>query len=208
MFLLQAQQYLDLKTMRKQSTILEIKSLSLLILLFGSLPLLAVEAVFVDTKINLDLEIANTDSKRKRGLMFRDQLDQNQGMIFIWSDSDTRCMWMKNTSIPLSVAYLSKSGHILEIRDLKPFSEKSVCSKQKARMALEMKKGWFQNFQSFQNFQIFQTFGGLKILKRGRGFADQKSEVQTLGAGFGVRSCSNCFGYPGSQRVVFVIIFI
>ena len=106
--------------MRKQSTILEIKSLSLLILLFGSLPLLAVEAVFVDTKINLDLEIAKTDSKRKRGLMFRDQLEKNQGMIFIWSDSDTRCMWMKNTSIPLSVAYLSKSGHILEIHDLKP----------------------------------------------------------------------------------------
>ena len=69
---------------------------------------LAVEAVFVDTKVNLDLEIANTDSKRKRGLMFRDQLGQNQGMIFIWSDSDTRCMWMKNTIIPLSVAYLSK----------------------------------------------------------------------------------------------------
>ena len=54
-------------------------------------------------------------------------------------------MWMKNTIIPLSVAYLSKSGHILEIHDLKPFSEKSVCSNQKARMALEMKQGWFQD---------------------------------------------------------------
>ena len=105
--------------MRKQSTILEIKSLSLLILLFGSLPLLAVEAVFVDTKINLDLEIANTDSKRKRGLMFRDQLDQNQGMIFIWSDSDTRCMWMKNTYVPLSVAYIDIRGKIIEIYEKK-----------------------------------------------------------------------------------------
>ncbi len=131
--------------MRRRSTILEIKSLSLLTLIFGSLPLLAVEAVFIGTKINLDLEIANTDTKRKRGLMFRDQLDQNQGMLFIWPDSDSRCMWMKNTSIPLSVAYLSNSGHILEIRDLNPFSEKSVCSNQKARMALEMKQGWFQN---------------------------------------------------------------
>ena len=145
MFLLQAQQYLDLKTMRKRSTILEIKSLSLLTLIFGSLPLLAVEAVFIDTKVNLDLEIANTDTKRKRGLMFRDRLDQNQGMIFIWPNSDTRCMWMKNTSIPLSVAYLSKTGHVLEIHDLNPYSEEPICSNQKAKMALEMKQGWFQN---------------------------------------------------------------
>ncbi len=92
-----------------------------------------------------DIEIVSKYEDRKKGLMNRRSIPNDYGMLFIWPYERKQCMWMKNTSIPLSVAYLSKSGHILEIHDLKPFSEKSVCSNQKARMALEMKQGWFQD---------------------------------------------------------------
>ena len=96
-------------------------------------------------KVNLCVELAISQREKSKGLMYRKDLSNSDGMLFVWKNAGKRCMWMKNTSIPLSVAYLSKSGHILEIHDLKPFSEKSVCSNQKARMALEMKQGWFQD---------------------------------------------------------------
>jgi hypothetical protein len=91
-----------------------------------------------------NIEVADNFSSRRRGLMFRSSLQSNTGMLFIWEDYTTRCMWMKNTNIPLSIAFMSKEKEILEIYDMVPMSEASICSKNKAAFALEVNKGWFK----------------------------------------------------------------
>ena len=82
-----------------------------------------------------NIEIADNDSSRRRGLMFRSSLQANTGMIFIWQDYMPRCMWMKNTKMPLSIAFLSKEKEILEIYDMVPMSKASVCSKKNSAYA-------------------------------------------------------------------------
>ena len=76
--------------------------------------------------------------------MFRSSLQSNTGMLFIWEDYAIRCMWMKNTKIPLSIAFMSKEKEILEIYDMVPMSEASTCSNNKVAFALEVNKGWFE----------------------------------------------------------------
>ena len=76
--------------------------------------------------------------------MFRKSISKNYGMFFIWDYKRQQCMWMKNTSLSLSVAYISNKGEILEIYDLAPFSKKSVCSKNSVKYALEVNKDWFE----------------------------------------------------------------
>ena len=88
-------------------------------------------------------EVANTLDTRARGLMFREALGPNQGMLFIFTDESAHCMWMKNTLIPLSVAFLDAKGMIINIAEMQPHSEKSHCAARPARYALEMTKGWF-----------------------------------------------------------------
>ena len=75
--------------------------------------------------------------------MYQKELEKNSGMIFIWPSSKRQCMWMKNTPLPLSIAFISSTGRILEIYDMVPFSEESICSNQRSRMAVEVNKGWF-----------------------------------------------------------------
>ena len=88
-------------------------------------------------------EVANTFETRARGLMFREALGPNQGMLFIFPDESAQCMWMKNTLIPLSVAFLDARGQIINIAEMQPHSEKTHCAAKPARYALEMTKGWF-----------------------------------------------------------------
>ena len=68
----------------------------------------------------------------------------DSGMIFAWDRKKIQCMWMKNTSIPLSIAYIEDTGEIIGIYDMVPLSRKSVCSKKPALYALEVNKGWFK----------------------------------------------------------------
>jgi len=88
-------------------------------------------------------EVANTDELRMQGLMHRKSLGPNQGMLFVWPQDETYCMWMKNTLIPLSVAYLGEDGTIINIADMRPHDETSHCAKSPVRFALEMNQGWF-----------------------------------------------------------------
>ena len=133
--------------MKKPSKVFVKKFLSLFFILSFSLSLSALEATFEGKSIVLNLTVANTDSLRRKGLMHVRKLDKNKGMIFIWPKGAQHCMWMKNTPLPLSIAYLSKDGSILEIYDMVPLSEKSVCSLKKARMAVEVNQGWFKTNQ-------------------------------------------------------------
>ena len=88
-------------------------------------------------------EVASTDLTRMRGLMFRERLGPNEGMLFLFEAAGEQCMWMRNTLIPLSVAFLADDGRIVNIEDMTPHDESSHCSKQSVRYALEMERGWF-----------------------------------------------------------------
>jgi uncharacterized protein len=88
-------------------------------------------------------EVANTSETRARGLMFRKHLGPNEGMLFVFPEAEAVCMWMKNTLIPLSVAFLDVRGKIVSISEMQPQTETSHCAAAPAKFALEMSGGWF-----------------------------------------------------------------
>jgi hypothetical protein len=92
----------------------------------------------------LRAEIANTEDTRLRGLMFRKALPRNQGMIFVYPEEGRHAMWMRNTPIPLSVAFIDRDGTILNIEDMEPHTERAHAAAGNARYALEMNRGWFE----------------------------------------------------------------
>ena len=95
-------------------------------------------------EIRLQVEIADTDEKRSQGLMFRKKLDVNSGMLFVFSQDQYMNFWMKDTYIPLSIAFIDKKGKITEILHMKPLDDSIIySSKAKARYALEVNLGWF-----------------------------------------------------------------
>jgi uncharacterized membrane protein (UPF0127 family) len=88
-------------------------------------------------------EVADSMEVRMQGLMYRKAMAQNSGMVFVFDENATHCMWMKNTLIPLSVAFIDEAGAIVNIADMQPHSEQSHCAERQARYALEMNRGWF-----------------------------------------------------------------
>ena len=129
--------------MKRQFPYLESWLLSLVILVFFNGEVTASKVINIDNFLS-KMEIANNYSKRKKGLMYRDKIEKDFGMLFVWDEEEIQCMWMKNTSIPLSVAFIKKEGEILDIFDLYPFSTLSVCSTDKVKYALEVNRGWFE----------------------------------------------------------------
>ena len=91
----------------------------------------------------LKAEIADTPEARAQGLMFRKKLNDGEGMLFIFERDDILSFWMKNTSIPLSIAYITWDGRIAEIKDMHPYDETSIISSRSVRYALEVPQGWF-----------------------------------------------------------------
>lgn len=89
------------------------------------------------------VELAVTEEQRARGLMFREDLAPEEGMLFVFPDSALRSFWMKDTPLPLSIAFISRAGVILEIHDMEPFSLEPVRSRYPARYALEVNRGRF-----------------------------------------------------------------
>jgi hypothetical protein len=90
------------------------------------------------------VEIADTPEERRRGLMHRDELPEGRGMLFVFEDEDYRSFWMKNTTIPLSIAYISSDGVIMGIHDMEPQSMESVQSQFRVQYALEVNRGAFE----------------------------------------------------------------
>ena len=88
-------------------------------------------------------EIANTQQSRERGLMQRDQLCDNCGMLFVFEKADRYSFWMKNTPVPLSIAFISADGSIINIEEMLPNTTNNHYSQDRALYALEMKSGWF-----------------------------------------------------------------
>ena len=115
-------------------------------LMLAAAPALAQQLPVVQLKAGMHLiraEVAADFSTRGRGLMFRKSLAPNAGMLFIFDAPAIHCMWMKNTYIPLSVAFLDEKGEIINIADMQPHSEQSHCAARPALYALEMDRGWF-----------------------------------------------------------------
>ncbi len=89
-------------------------------------------------------EVADTDATRRDGLMFRRELPGNNGMLFVFEQPDVQCFWMRNTLLPLSIAFIADDGTIVNIEDMAPQTEDPHCAKKPVRYALEMSQGWFK----------------------------------------------------------------
>ena len=90
------------------------------------------------------LEIADSPEERRQGLMNRKSLGENRGMLFVFSYDEKLSFWMKDTQIPLSIAYIAKDGTIKEIKELEPYSLRPVESTYSVRFALEVNRGTFE----------------------------------------------------------------
>ncbi len=92
----------------------------------------------------IQAEVAADHASRQQGLMHRQSLAPNHGMLFLFEQAAIHCMWMRNTLIPLSVAFLDEQGVILNIETMEPLNDRSHCAAAPARHALEMDAGWFE----------------------------------------------------------------
>lgn len=91
----------------------------------------------------IDAQVAQTPEQRSTGLMFRSDMPAHEGMLFVFEQPATQCFWMKNTLIPLTAAFVSDNGTIVNLADMKPQTTDSHCSAQPVRFVLEMNQGWF-----------------------------------------------------------------
>lgn len=91
----------------------------------------------------IQAEIATSPEQRAIGLMHRKTMPTNNGMLFVFEAAEPQCFWMRNTLLPLSIAFIADDGSIVNIADMQPMTETSHCSDKPVRFALEMNQGWF-----------------------------------------------------------------
>ena len=91
----------------------------------------------------IDAQVASTIEQRSTGLMFRRDMPQSEGMLFVFEQATVQCFWMKNTLLPLTAAFVANDGTIVNLADMKPRTTESHCSKEPVRYVLEMNQGWF-----------------------------------------------------------------
>ena len=108
----------------------------------------------------VSIEAADEPHERSLGLMHREHLGQNDGMLFVYTEERILSFWMKNTKIPLSIAYIDKEGQIIHIAKMTPMNETSISSIYTAQYALEMNQGWFEKNQ----VSVGMTLEGLPVL--------------------------------------------
>ncbi|OZI22737.1 DUF192 domain-containing protein [Bordetella genomosp. 7] len=91
----------------------------------------------------IQAELADTEESRRIGLMHRQSLPDNNGMLFVFDSPDLQCFWMRNTPLPLSIAFIADDGVIVNIADMAPQTDDAHCSARPVRYALEMAQGWY-----------------------------------------------------------------
>ncbi len=101
-------------------------------------------AIELTTHIHvIQAEVAHTAQEQMLGLMYRQSMGSHEGMLFIYDRLEIRCFWMRNTLIPLTIAFITDDGTIVNTRDMQPETENTHCSNHPVRFALEMNQGWF-----------------------------------------------------------------
>lgn len=123
-----------------------------------SMPVMELRAGFH----RIEAEVAANQPARMQGLMQRRSIGPNQGMLFVFPFRDRHCMWMRNTLIPLAVAFLDEEGKILNIEEMKPQTENNHCAASAARFALEMNASWF----SAKGIAVGTRIGGIEHAPR------------------------------------------
>ena len=122
----------------------------ILLLLLGFAPLSCSKNSDLQTQVirinqwEVTVETADTLESQEKGLMGRESLDENRGMLFVYDRDAKKSFWMKNTTIPLSIAYIAADGTIREIYDMEPLSTRTVDSRYSVRYALEVNQGAFE----------------------------------------------------------------
>ncbi len=91
----------------------------------------------------IDTQVAQTPEQRSIGLMYRSDMPQHEGMLFVFEQAATQCFWMKNTLLPLTAAFVADDGTVVNLADMKPQTTDSHCSEKPVRFVLEMHQGWF-----------------------------------------------------------------
>ncbi|MCX8085801.1 MAG: DUF192 domain-containing protein [Rhodocyclaceae bacterium] len=112
----------------------------------------------------IEAEVAATPPQRMAGLMHRRSLPPQRGMLFAFPDDAQHCMWMKNTLIPLAVAFLDAEGRIINIAEMQPETLDNHCAARPARFALEMNAGWFKS----RGLKAGDKISGLERVPPGR----------------------------------------
>ena len=110
----------------------------------------------------IEAEVAVDQASQAKGLMYRRSMPANHGMLFVFPRTDHHCMWMRNTLMPLSVAFLDAQGKIINIEDMQPETEDNHCAASPARYALEMNIGWF----AAKGFKPGYQIGGIEKKQR------------------------------------------
>ena len=93
----------------------------------------------------IEAEVAATSDSRQAGMMQRTSMASQRGMLFVFPEVTKHCMWMRNTLLPLSVAFLDEKGRIINVEEMQPQTDDNHCATQPARYALEMNPGWFKS---------------------------------------------------------------
>lgn len=112
---------------------------------------------------NVHAQVAATADQRQTGLMYRREMASNEGMLFVFDEPSQQCFWMRNTLLPLTIAFVADDGTIVNLADMQPLSEQSHCSTKPVRFALEMNQGWFAKRGIAAGFKL----GGAPFGKRG-----------------------------------------
>ena len=145
--------------MSKQYRIFVQKSLKFFLVFFISSNTFSADEIKINNLLS-NIEVASNPNDRRKGLMFRKSLPEDHGMFFVWEYRKKQCMWMRNTYIPLNVAYIDTKGKILEIYEMLPLSEDSICSKKRVKYALEVNLDWFKR----NNLQVGDQIDITEIL--------------------------------------------
>jgi uncharacterized membrane protein (UPF0127 family) len=140
-------------------------SLTALILIFATASIAAqqkFQVISLTAGIHvIQAEVVAKEVERQQGLMFREKMGPNEGMVFLFDTPAKVCMWMKNTLLPLSVAFIDEDGRIVNIENMMPHTTDSHCAKKPVRYALEMNQGWFKQ----KNIKPGTMIGGLPRLR-------------------------------------------
>lgn len=105
----------------------------------------------------IDAQVAQTSDQRTIGLMFRKDMPQQEGMLFVFEQPSGLCFWMKNTVLPLTAAFVADDGTIVNLADMKPQTTDSHCASKPVRYVLEMNQGWFAK----RGFKAGSKLGGV-----------------------------------------------